>query len=632
MRYQTFVKNSIFGFVLLFVALLSLKTVFFLHKTDADTVLPLTLWDGFKTGGWEWLQHFSYTPDNWLLSIIPFDFGLFYLFGPNPWLVIFSGWIIFFLAALMSGLIAKSLNAPRAAIILPVILLLSNSEIHKNAAASFSVSHNISNLYGMTAIFFLITGAKTNKNFFIFIISVLLIISSLSDPWAIPAYIVPFLIIGILGWIHSITREKKAFFGVLFFSVSFSLICVETHGFGLLYFLPSQSTNIGNSQIIFHNFFIVTNALLEMFSIDNLDIRNQYAVKILTVVIAFGITAACVYLFTIKRIQISPSLQTAVILAFFSIAATIAGVTLLNLGEDSAAPRFLINVYYLGLTFLGIFIDLVWNSFHRFQKKAIVTIIIIFFTANVLSTLPAFASAKLRLQTGNINSLIKFLEENGLSYGYGPYHGSDANAVTVLSNGIVTIRPILFNNQNGMMTSLLRAQSSPDWYSAKDFPSGQKLFFIYVISDGEECLNLAICVNGLKTQFGAPIKILDFDNAKIMIWDHSLLGYPYSVIGDYWKDGASGWMGKTLTITSRKSITITLQATPFGAPETHVDVSMNGQRQSFDLASGQTKEIEIPASSVLNIRAEPTFSAFKVIHKKRSRQYSLKVTLPQPAP
>jgi hypothetical protein len=141
----------------------------------------------------------------------------------------------------------------------------------------------------------------------------------------------------------------------------------------------------------------------------------------------------------------------------------------------------------------------------------------------LVTTAPVWRAPGLALQTNGVDQIIGFLQANGLSYGYGPYHGANTNAVTALSNGQITIRPVLFDKVTGQIRPIVRAQSAASWLTAQDLPAGQRKFFVYVDSDGEECASPALCVAGLSAQFGPPAQRLQNGQAIILVWEHPLL-------------------------------------------------------------------------------------------------------------
>lgn len=118
--------------------------------------------------------------------------------------------------------------------------------------------------------------------------------------------------------------------------------------------------------------------------------------------------------------------------------------------------------------------------------------------------------------------LIAFLSRQKLTYGYGPYWGSNANAISWMSGGEVIIRPVMFDRDDGHMITGIRAESSPLWFTPQDMPNHQAEVFVMVKNDGEECPDIMLCIHGLKKQFGMPARTIFYQGATILIWPKPL--------------------------------------------------------------------------------------------------------------
>jgi hypothetical protein len=122
---------------------------------------------------------------------------------------------------------------------------------------------------------------------------------------------------------------------------------------------------------------------------------------------------------------------------------------------------------------------------------------------------------------GGVPELTAFLAEKDLTYGFGFYWGTSANAVTLMSNGGVTIQPIWFNAGPGFIAGQI-GQTSSRWYRASDRPLGQRRFFVAISKHDDACANPEFCVSGLKARFGPTIAIEHFRDLTILVWNHPL--------------------------------------------------------------------------------------------------------------
>ena len=611
---------------------LSLKTVFALVAAGPDALLSLTLWQGVKSGGWEWLTHFIFTPDNWLLSIIPFNFLCFALLGAQPGLVIFSGWLVYALAALTCGALAQTLGARRAAILLPILLLCLGLFTQTHGFASYPTSHDVTNLYGLAALLCALRGLRHKNDAYAPLVLLLCLLGTLSDPWMIPAYDAPMALMG-LALLWRFRRRVPAHrVRELLLGTALILLLLRTHLMALFGFLPAVSAKFASPALAAHNGAVLLRDLGGLFNL----LPWEYSAPMLQGSLCLGVWAIAALTASLGARRAGLR-QNRLLLVFIltgglSMAASTTCVTLINVPMAGFSARFVLNVLYLFITLLAIMLDLGWQSFNNWTKTGFSAVMLLFFIAGLASTAPAWRKPGFAVQDRQVENRIEFLTKNHLDYGYGPYWGALANAVTALSHGKIILRPVMFNTRNGMMTAVVRAQSSLNWLTAQDIPRGQKNFFIWVADDGEECPNIRLCLAGITTQFGPPVRVLHDGAASILVWHHALLGYPYGSAGEYWGGDGWSWMGRSITLTSRQPMQVALRAVARNGPITRVTLTLNGARQWFALGAGQIKTVKIPAHSVARIAASPDFPGARIGREYRKFPLTLRIDLPQPAP
>lgn len=231
----------------------SLKVVFDLHEINSDICNSIVLWHGINDFGIAWLNDFIFTQDNWVLSIVPFHFFLFLLFGAKPFIVVLSGWLIFVLSALVSGLVAWQLNAKRSAFLIPVALLFSGLYAHSNGYVSYPLTHNGTNLFGLISLLLMIKWAKTQHIATLFFILLLLVAGAISDPWMLPAYNVPFVIVSILLLMSSSIKVPRIDSIKLLLLSAGSILVAKSHFFGALNFLPNMDFHLGGWSTVKSN-------------------------------------------------------------------------------------------------------------------------------------------------------------------------------------------------------------------------------------------------------------------------------------------------------------------------------------------------------------------------------------------
>jgi hypothetical protein len=513
-----------YGLIAIFSLYLSLKIVIGALGLDADSLFSITLWQGVHAGGWRWVERFHFTPDNWLLSIVPFNFLSFALFGPRPDMVVFSGWLSFCLAACVSGCLALELKARRAALLLPIVLLLVGRFAQQSGFVAYATSHNITNLYGLTALLCLLKWAKDQKIIYLGLILLLLVVGSISDPWMVAAYYLPSL--GLCGmlllWPPAAIPRRESLKLLLALCVVFLLL--GTHVFGVFNFLPRLPLRFADWPVIPHNALFLVKDFGGLLNIVPWESANHVWSALLSLasflaVIYVGFSGG-------QKSKLFDDWVFRLFLAFtvLSMAATIAAFVFISILAADYSARFILNVLYLSAISAGVAVDLSWRHLAIPQKLFLSCFISLFVASGLASTFPIWGQPGLTVRDQGIGSLITFLKANDLSYGYGPYHGANANAITAMTGGQITIRPIIFDKTTGMITSQMRWQTSPDWYGKEDYSPAQRSFFVIVINDGEECADPGLCLRGLEAQFGPPSRTLVYSpSATILVWTHPLL-------------------------------------------------------------------------------------------------------------
>jgi hypothetical protein len=210
-----------------------------------------------------------------------------------------------------------------------------------------------------------------------------------------------------------------------------------------------------------------------------------------------------------------------IFIAILSATATLSTILFINVPATSISARFILNVFYLFAVLLATLLDLAWQNFSRVEKLSLASMLALFTLSGLASTAPAWSRPGLAQPNPATAQLVAFLSQNALSYGYGPYWGAQANAVTAITGGKITIRPVIFSPATGEITRQIRAQSSPAWLSPADFPKAQTNFFVLIAADGEQCANPALCLRGVAAQLGAPMRVLHYGVATIMVFDRS---------------------------------------------------------------------------------------------------------------
>ena len=505
--------------------LLSLKTVFGANGVDADFDFLHDAWQGVQVHGIGWIRHFLFTPDNWLLSIVPFNFLSFELFGMRAWLAVASGWVVFVLAALFSALLAHELGARRGALLLPVPLLLMGWYAQRLGFVAYPASHDVTNMYGLAALLCAIRGIRTGRRGYFALVLWLLAAGSVSDPWMMTAYDLPLLLYcAVAGLLPSPTARAMRWLAVIALA---AILLVRTHMLWTMRFLPSASPNLASLHMMAANASYLVKDLGGLLNIVPTERMNDMLPALLSLAGA-GVAGFAAW----RAARQAGMMQEVVPRFFFAMASlstllTVAAFVLLNITQGDYSGRFLINVLYLFLIFVVVAIARGWRQMGWWQKSATGLFMGLFLVCGLITTAPVWGAPGFAMQTNGAEEIIGLLQANGLTYGYGPYWGAEANVVTALSSGRNIIRPVTFDPKTGWLRpQISHAASAPAWLTVQDVPPGQREFFVYVASDGEECPDPALCIAGLTAQFGPPERRVENGAASILVWSHPLLTAP----------------------------------------------------------------------------------------------------------
>jgi hypothetical protein len=423
-------------------------------------------------------------------------------------------------------------------------------------------------------------------------------------------------------------RRRDALLLLLLCGIAFYLI--KSKFFAIFSFLPTQLIVFGSFAVMRHNMLYLFKDLGGLLNLLPGAAPNRLGPGLVSLGVLALLLLGNLWTWRGQKIAGRAELTAVLVFAFISSGAICAAFVLLDtVGQDYSA-RFLLNIFYLLVIVLGVLIDANW----RIMPAKILggAVACLFVVASLSSTFAIWTTRHFTLQDNDIPQEIAFLQQNGLSYGYGPYHGSQSSAVTAITNGALTIRPVTFSPVTGEMRTYGRPATAASWFTAGDHPADQSRFFVMVVSDGEECPDIALCVRGLTAQYGTPDKTLPYGGAKVLVWSHPLIGYRYEVDGDFWgDDGGWAWMGRSITVTSGRPLVFSIQGTSLGAVE-QIDTVMNGQNKHFDLTTGQTTTLEVPAHSVLQVTASPGFIADHMVHNGDMRHLTVLVKLVSATP
>jgi len=467
---------------------------FFVHlhyQPDSDIANSAVTWHEVSRKGLSSLNDWRPTPDNWYFSVYPVNYLVFYIFGSSPFVMELIEVFQLFLLALFSSMICYQLTKNSKSFLLIPLLCSLSSFSFTVGYISHPASHNLTNLYGLVSIYIFIGKRRdclTWRDFAILLIS---IAASVSDPWFLPAFYLPMFISSIY-W--SISNKKLNITSHCLWLAVAALIF--SHAIERYFYLPVASFSLGPISQWLNNFYWL---MFGVGGISNIFLINSKFTYISSSAIFLFFISYALYASSIRKdIKVFIAMSILGISSSFIIGS--------NVGAEKHA-RFFVNITYIGLIIC--FSALIMSRVRMFY---------IFFLLLIVSQLYSHTQPERRLLPWSSVKVLNTLKKHNLDYGFGPYWGAQALAVTWISDFNVALRPVTFEKDTGHMILGGRPQTFDHWYSA---PLNRKTFII-IMTDVEECHELQTCLNGVKEQYGNPDEIINDSNVNIYVYDNGL--------------------------------------------------------------------------------------------------------------
>lgn len=492
----------------------SFHEVFALWSIDGDTLDPFIILDGVAEHGWSFLRSWIYTQDNWVFSLLPLT-ALMRLGGFHPALVILPGWLIFVASAGLMTTLAV-LSCGRAGLLMaPVALFAAMDALGGTGFLSHPVSHNVTLMWGLAAV---LAGrlAISRSGWFAVLSAVLLSIASLSDPWGQAAIAGPVFCGGVaVALLRPGLRLRGVALAVAML-VSFGLC--RTRMAGLLSWLPTTEFHPGNWQSINAHLGVLFTGTAQMLNIlPGWTGTALLTTLVVSVVLLWVWSGSVVTIARQWRLISAPDLMVLVTLLMSCLATGVLYV-IGDFPDTLNCSRFF-SVCVFFVPFLLLY-SLVHPGEQTPRRQRFLTglVLCLLPVSGFLSVPSGVWKQPVLVHLDGPKNFASFLENHGLTYGYGPYWGTGPLAVTWLSQGKVTMRPVGFDAQGNIHPR--GAQTSPLWYHGDTSPGAHR-FFVAFVSDGENCADMAVCASGLAHRFGEPAERLDYGNTRVFVWNRA---------------------------------------------------------------------------------------------------------------
>jgi hypothetical protein len=490
---------------------------------DGDGAHAPVLWMGMHRYGAHFLTTWRYTQDNWLLTVVPINFLGMMLFGPLPVMVLGIGWLIFLLCCAMTWLITRRFVSPAASwVLLPLFLLSGNFAIGHGGYLGHAFSHGSSLLFGLFSLWAALVWLARRSVPAAFACALAMLLGSLSDPWASAALLAPMGVVAVGLTVVADDGEQRRRLVVLAAVLFGVAVLARTELLGVFGFLPGPRFSLAGRGWIDDNFAWTAQALAGLFNIYPGVSRTWVITTALSCALIAWLYGRAVLALVPARGALSLPTRFLAGVAAISPLATVAAYVIGSIHEPRLEiARLFVNVYFFVPMLIAIACTAVPARFSAPVRIVALVCAALMMVAGPLSKPSAWLRLAPVVQTEEALSLAAYLQAQGLHYGFGPFWGTQANAVSWLSGDAVRIRPVGFDPVDGHVAPR-GAETSPLWYQPGDAPPGIGEMFVIVMRDEENCRDVAVCRAGVIAQFGPPARTLTREGQTIFVWSHPI--------------------------------------------------------------------------------------------------------------
>jgi hypothetical protein len=413
-------------------------------KADPDIFTPVELWRGVAAHGPEFAQTWSYTEDNWLLSLVPAASLAYAAFGATARTAVLVGWGVFVVSvALFAGLAARLAGWRTAALAASALLFANYYALGPLGFLSYPVSHDVSMAWGLLALALAVLAVERGSYAAGIAAGVAVFVDVLSDPWAGPAIALPLILASAaLAVTARRTRTGRSAL-TLCLAAGVGFFVAYRHPFGLFHFLQRGHFVFGGVEAARANLGLARHALAVMFQIVPGASPDAPAVQTTSLAALALMVGGAAILLVLGLRRETPGRRLAIGVAVLSIGAIATLYVLGRANADAAAGRFFPNLAFLGALLVAMAASLGgWAG--RIARGAGLAYAALFVAAGLAGAPRLWTAPLASSEPAEARALGRFLASHGLAYGYGPYWGASALAMQSLTDGAVTIRPVLF--------------------------------------------------------------------------------------------------------------------------------------------------------------------------------------------
>lgn len=508
----------------------SLRLTFHLWGADADVADPVLLWQGLHTHGLWFLTHWRFTPDNWLLSLLPIDSALFAVFGAKPFVMVLTGALFFFaVVALTASLVWRERGGVVAAIVAIVLLFAGRPALGADGFLAYPVSHGISLAWGLLGLFLFTLWLDGGRAPTLVGGAVGLFIAAFSDPWVDVAFLAPIAAVAfVLLVLHRRDTDRRRLFLLLLAAdVGATLaaaVAVKIFGlFGNLHGPPHSLAPIGRmvDNAAFVARYVAVYVNLIPGTLPGAGALPSWPVTVVSCAVvvsmlAFGTIrfAACWRNLPVRRVFVAGT-------ALVSILLMVPAIVSSPMPLGMVTGRYFANLF----VFFPLFVVLIPLGASS-GRPAAMALIGVLASASVVSGMVSgsvvWNDRPLAVSLKGIPKLASFLRSHGLSFGFGPYWPTQANAVAWVTHGRETIRPVRFDHRKARFVPKT-AQTLPSWYTRAGLARVPERMFLMELKAAGTCAPFATCRKAVVAQFGRPAEVLQHGAFDVFVFDRKII-------------------------------------------------------------------------------------------------------------
>lgn len=632
------VRILLFGglaFAILLGLLQSFDVVFHLWGADSDSADPVNFWHGIHEHGYEFIKQWRYTPDNWLLSLLPFDCLVFSIFGDSPVVVIATGLGIFYiLVGLCSTIVARERGAMIGGLT-AVILLFSSQAALADGFLTHAVSHNISVVWGLLALLFATFWLNRRRLGWLLASSMCLLVGSLSDPWTDAAFLVPMFLASILVSATEKQKETRWSFIAVAFSTMIVGLLAHSKLLGVFAFLPSPPHQFMSLPVMRRNLVYMFRYIAVFFNvIPGLIVRRGQHASVIALMLDCGafflVTSICIFRLVRLFETISPRRRFLALTALFSFGVMAAALVLTGHIVAMVTTRYFAN-FFVFLPILAAAAPIGTPRAATMDAIGATLLGILFVVSGMISNKGYWSLSAPQVRLNGIPALAHFLAGHDLTYGYGPYWETEANAFEWVTRGKITIRPVNFDTAAGRFIPK-NAQTLPLWYVPDGILNTPKHMFLIVMADGSTCGTHVACIAAARAQFGKASQILHYESFYILVYNHRIIPSSSNILGNYWKTPGKkfNWIGKGVEFFTGQTpinLTVSGRERPHALPPVGLSVNIDGHKHSYTIDRKTRVTIPVAPRSIVVLRAAKTFLPNRILHNGDVRHLSVSIAI-----